>query len=275
VLAMMIRTGSAGADDQLHARIEDNLDLPVLELMWGFAGTMLACVFAAELTGESRWRSLYQAQADRLLADLHDGEHGPLWTFELYGRTTTMHGPVHGFAGNVLLRGWDWLTEAQRARVRHAVPATLSANARRGEAGVNWPPATGAGMPLLVQHCHGAPGMVTALADNRVADAETLALLRAGGELAWTAGPLAKGSNLCHGTGGNGVAFLKLHALTGDPIWRDRARAFAMTAIDHCRAAKAEHGRGRYTLWTGDIGLACYLHECLRGTARFPTVDVF
>ena len=44
-----------------------------------------------------------------------------------------------------------------------------------------------------------------------------------------------KGSNLCHGTGGNGYAFLKLHRRTGDPVWLERARAFAMTAIAQCR----------------------------------------
>lgn len=278
VLLMLIRAGETGAADDLFARIEAALDLPVLELMWGVAGTMLATLFAAELTGEARWRALYAAQAERLLADLQDGEHGPLWTFELYGRTSTYLGPVHGYAGNMipLLRGWDWLTAAQQARVREAVPATLAANAQRGEAGVNWPPAVSASqLPALVQHCHGAPGMVTALSDAHVADAATLALLEGGGELTWRAGPLAKGSNLCHGTGGNGFAFLKLYALTDAPMWRHRAHAFAMTVIDQCRAARAEHGRGRYTLWTGDIGLACYLHECLVGSARFPTVDVF
>jgi len=278
VLLMMIRAGTTHAADELHARIADHLDLPVLELMYGFAGAMLATLFAAELTGEVRWRALYAAQAERLLADLHDGDCGPLWTFELGGREITFLGPVHGFAGNMLalLRGWDWLTDAQQARVRQAVPATLVANAERGEAGVNWPAGVSdSRLPLLVQYCHGAPGIVTALADAQVADATTLELLRGGGELAWWAGPLAKGSNLCHGTGGNGFAFLKLHQLTGEPIWLHRARAFAMTAIDQCRAARAEHGRGRYSLWTGDIGLACYLHEVLRGSARFPTVDVF
>ena len=70
-------------------------------------------------------------------------------------------------------------------------------------------------------------------------------------------------------------AFLKLHQLTGEATWLDRAQAFAMHAIEQCRAARTEHGRGRYSLWTGDVGLACYLHECLRGSARFPTADVF
>jgi predicted esterase len=88
-------------------------------------------------------------------------------------------------------------------------------------------------------------------------------------------GPLAKGSNLCHGTGGNGYAFLKLHRRTGDAVWLERAHAFAMTSIAQCRGARAEFGRGRYTLWTGDIGLAIYLWDCLTGVPRFPTVDVF
>jgi hypothetical protein len=278
VLLMLIRASDAGAADQLYARIEDNLDLPVLELMWGFAGNMLACVFAFEMTGEPRWRGLFQAQARRLLSELEDSEFGPLWTQHLYGRTGQFLGPVHGYAGNMqaLLKGWDWLTEAQQARVKAAILATLNANAWRTEQGANWQPRVNRETPVyLVQYCHGAPGMVTALADPRVATPELVELLEDGARLVWGAGALAKGSNLCHGTGGNGYAFLKLHALTGDPTWLGHARVFAMTAIEQYRAAKAEYGRGRYSLWTGDVGLAVYLHECLAGSARFPTVDVF
>jgi hypothetical protein len=188
-----------------------------------------------------------------------------------------MLGPVHGYAGNMqaLLRGWDWLSDAERARVRAAILATLEANAWRSDKGANWQPVAGRETTPLVQYCHGAPGMVTALADPRVAAPELVSILEDGGRLVWNAGALTKGSNLCHGTGGNGFAFLKLHALTGDPISLDRAKTFAMTAIEQYRAAKAEHGRGRFSLWTGDIGLALYLHECLAGAARFPTIDVF
>jgi len=35
-------------------------------------------------------------------------------------------------------------------------------------------------------------------------------LLAAAGEAVWAPSPLNKGSNLCHGTGGNGDAFLRL-----------------------------------------------------------------
>ena len=239
---------------------------------------MLACIFAHQMTGEDRWRTHFQAQSVRMLADLEDGKAGPIWTQVMYGQTARDLGPVHGYAGNMLalVRGWDWLSADQQDRVRSACLATLAANARRSDAGVNWPAKAGdEAQPTLVQYCHGAPGMVTSLSDPRIAGAELTGLLLDGGRLTWAAGPLAKGSNLCHGTGGNGFAFLKLHALTGDLVWRDHARAFAMSAIDQCRTARAELGRGRYTLWTGDIGLAVFLHECLNGTARFPTVDVF
>jgi hypothetical protein len=100
-------------------------------------------------------------------------------------------------------------------------------------------------------------------------------LLVEGGDFTWLAGPLAKGSNLCHGTAGNGYAFLALHRRTGQPIWLERARAFAMTAIAQCREAREQLGRGRYSLWTGDVGLAIYLADCRRGKPRFPTIDVF
>ena len=58
------------------------------------------------------------------------------------------------------------------------------------------------GGPKLMQYCHGAPGYVICLADfpGPVLDA---ILLAAGGAI-WQAGPLRKGSNLCHGTGGKG-----------------------------------------------------------------------
>jgi hypothetical protein len=139
-----------------------------------------------------------------------------------------------------------------------------------------WPAVvTEADPPWPCQHCHGAAGIVTTFADAPFTSSEFETLLAEGGNFVRAAGPLAKGSNLCHGTGGNGYAFLKLFKRTKDPVWLDRARAFAMTAIAQCREKRAEVGRGRYSLWTGDIGLAVYIWDCLRGEARFPTVDVF
>jgi hypothetical protein len=69
---------------------------------------------------------------------------------------------------------------------------------------------------------------------------------------------------------GNGYAFLALFARTGDELWLDRARAFAMHAVARVDRARAELGRGRYTLWSGDPGTALYLADCLDGRGDLP-----
>ena len=86
---------------------------------------------------------------------------------------------------------------------------------------------------------------------------------------------MEKGPGICHGTAGNGYAFLKLHRRTGDARWLERARAFAMHGIAQTNDEAARHGHMRHSLWTGDLGLAIYLWACLQATAEFPTLDVF
>jgi hypothetical protein len=278
LLVMRVNPTPAIAD-LVYAHADANTTLPVRELMWGMPGSMIACWHMAGMTEEPRWRALFAVQAARLLKDLEETDDGPLWTQDLYGRHRRYLGPVHGYAGNMiaLMRGWQWLTDDQRARIAGAVPRTLTANAWRSELGASWHGVVAQAdrPPWLCQHCHGAPGMVTAFADAPFTSVELEDLLREGGHFTWAAGPLAKGSNLCHGTGGNGYAFLKLYRRTGDVMWLERARSFAMTAIAQYREARDQLGRGRYSLWTGDIGLAVYLWDCLTAEPRFPTIDVF
>ncbi|MDQ2968700.1 MAG: lanthionine synthetase, partial [Actinomycetota bacterium] len=118
---------------------------------------------------------------------------------------------------------------------------------------------------IRTQWCHGAPGIVATLAP--ILDEE---LAVAGGELTWRAGPLRKGANLCHGTAGNGYAFLALLESTGDERWLTRARAFAMHAADQVEHSRSDYGQGRYTLWTGDLGTALYLADCIDGGGKLP-----
>jgi Lanthionine synthetase C-like protein len=177
------------------------------------------------------------------------------------------HGPARGFAGNVhALRGYvsDDILRERTTRV-------LDRTAIRHDGLVNWPPVTPStdrSDAIRVQWCHGAPGIVATLGDLMPVE-----LALAGGELTWRAGPLRKGGGLCHGTAGDGFAFLKLLVLTGDERWLDRARHFAMHAIEQVARARKRVGRGRYTLWTGDIGVALYLRACLDANPTFPTID--
>jgi hypothetical protein len=108
--------------------------------------------------------------------------------------------------------------------------------------------------------------VITSTAALATDDEAFTELLVAGGELTWRAGPIRKGPSLCHGTAGNGYAFLKLFGRTGDERWLERARAFAMHAIGQLDGA-------RFSLWTGDVGVALYLRACLDGDDRFPTID--
>jgi Lanthionine synthetase C-like protein len=277
ILALQCKLApSAAAAEALAAVIVENTDDPALELMWGGPGTMLAALFMHRATGEARWAELFRTGAEALERAFvfDDAAGGFLWSQDLYGMTVKFVGAVHGFAGSayVLWVGRNLLTPEVWGRWSSRIAETLRATAIHGEAGVNWSALAPPDPKALVQHCHGAPGMITMLGllDEPIDD-----LVLAAGELTWTAGPLTKGANLCHGTAGNGYAFLKLFERTGDQIWLDRARAFAMHAIAQSDAEAASIGQRRNSLWTGDPGVACYLLDCIEARARFPTLDVF
>jgi len=239
-----------------------NADDSHREFMWGSPGTMLA---ARAIDRPDLWHESAERLRDAW-------EESGLWTQDLYGRSREHLGPAHGFAGCVAALAHEPDDElhgrASDAFKRYAVEEDGLAN---------WPPLSDGVIThrngIRVQWCHGAPGMVASLAGIAPGDDEHERLLIAGGELTWLAGPLAKGANLCHGTAGNGLAFLKLFERTGDELWLDRARAFAMHAVSQVERERSEVGRERYSLWTGDPGTALYLALCLEGTATLPTFD--
>ena len=277
-------TKSAEVAVELAEAIRSNLDDTTHDLMWSTPGTTLASIFMHEWTGDQQWRDLFLAGATVLWETFKESDevHCRMWTQNLYGHQTMSVGAVHGFAGNAfaIIRGLHLLTGDIRDAWQEEIVRTLSETARREGGMANWPQTVGAAVrpgrtALLLQHCHGAPGIVTCLAKLPSRDPGFETLLREGCELTWKAGPLSKGSNLCHGTAGNAYAFLKYFERTGDQLWLDRARAFAMHAIEQWRAAKRNYGMIRYSLWTGDLGLAAFLCDCIDATARFPTIDVF
>jgi hypothetical protein len=239
---------SARNRERLAELIEQNAEAEQQELMWGSPGTILA---GREL-GLDVGPSVEWLRAQR-------GPDG-LWMQDLYGSKRRHVGPAHGFAGCVLALG-DGEGVSEPLRQLAIVEDGL----------VQWPPVAdeplrhGRTQLIRTQWCHGAPGIVSTV--GRWLD-EDLAL--GGGELTWRAGPLRKGPGLCHGTAGNGYALLVLFEQTGDEEWLARARAFAMHALAQVEQARAEHGQGRYTLWTGDAGAALYLADCLAGTPRLP-----
>jgi hypothetical protein len=273
-------TQTASAERDLAELIAGNIDHPARELMWGSPGTLLAALFLHECTGSEQWAELFRSTAANLWNQL---ERSPryrcsYWTQELHGRRCTYLDAVHGFVATALplIRGRHLLGAEAWAAWERSIVDTVRQTADRVGPHVNWRPELedrGDRRKRLLQFCHGAPGFVVCLAG--LPDMELDDLLLAAGDTVWAAGPLAKGSNLCHGTGGNGYAFLKLYRRTGDPVWLERARAFAMHGIAQTEHHAQRYGQLRYSLWTGDLGFAIYLRDCIEADPRFPTLDVF
>lgn len=281
-IALMACRAQANAEQEalLVDLIAANIDHPARELMWGAPGTLLAALFAHERTGAPRWAELFRRTAAALWAQL---EWSPeyacaYWSQNLYGRRSTYLDAVHGFVATAvpLIRGRHLLDPAAWDAWEARIVNTVRRTAELQDGLASWRAqldGSFAQQKKLMQFCHGAPGFVICLAGLPSVALDDLLL--AGAEATWAAGPLAKGANLCHGTGGNGYAFLKMYTRTGDVRWLERARAFAMHGIAQVEEAAAHYGRGRYSLWTGDPGFAIYLWDCLRKVAAFPTLDVF
>jgi lanthionine synthetase-like protein len=269
--------------DKLLEQVRSNLNHPSNELMLGASGTMLAALFMYEWTGEERWRLAVVESAKAVWAEWKY-EPSPdcwLWTQQLFGQTGAHVGAVHGAAGNLsaLLRGAFVFPDARRAELYQRCAELLQRTAIVDDVGVNWPQSVGQHREgrdaLLVQWCHGSPGVVGSMRHFPSAtDPQLETLLARAGELTWRAGPLTKGPGLCHGTAGNGYTFLELYRRTSDPVWLERARAFAMHAVEQYERMRVQYGQGRYSLATGDVGLAVYLWHCVQGAGGFPSVDV-
>jgi Lanthionine synthetase C-like protein len=269
-------TRRADLADRLFECVRENAENEANELMWGAPGTMLAARALLDPAGEERWADAWRESADELWRRRDaDG----LWTQRIEGATFRGLGPPHGLVGNVavLLGGGELLPAERREALERDTAAGLARTAVVEEGAANWPDAAGAGLvgddgEIRVQWCCGAPGIVVCA--SSYLDEE---LLLAGGELVWRAGPpgLEKGAGICHGTAGNGYAFLKLFERTGDELWLERARRFALHALGQVERLRERRGRGRYSLWTGDVGVALFAADCLDAATAYPVVDTW
>ncbi len=269
-------------DDALAAGMLAHRDDPSDGFLAGAPGVILAALDLHQSLWEPQWADVCRKVAEAVWGRWRYNEAAGcwLWRQDLYGEQACQLGALHGFAGvaHALLSVQHLMPENQRAELTRRVKETVTRTAMREGDLVNWPfEADGSAHPgsgaLRVQHCMGAPGFITCLADFQVGDPEIDGLLLGAGELIWRAGPLAKHPCLCHGTPGNGMALLKLWQRTGDAVWLERARAFAMHAIEQNRAFTTLHGQRKFSLWTGDLGLACFLWGVIRETAWFPMLD--
>jgi Lanthionine synthetase C-like protein len=256
--------------------VRQNVDNTVDELMWGSPETLLVARAMLEWTGREQWRGACYETAEALWGR-RDAEG--LWTQDLYGVAARRLGPVHGLVGNVLalvgnvLALLDCVDRDRRERLLADTSALLARTAVVEDGLANWPMRVGDDLlvddgEIRVQWCGGAPGIVASAASYL--DEQ---LLAAGAELAWRTGPpgMKKGPCICHGTAGNGYAFLKAFARTGDERWLERARRFAVHALEQVE----RRGHGRYSLWTGDLGVALYAADCLDVRTAYPVLETW
>lgn len=260
-----------GLADALHARVRANADNEADELMWGAPGSLVAARLMLGWTGDRRWRVAWDESANALLARR---DAAGQWRQLLHGHSTHYLGPAHGLVGTVQALV-PLLDEPRRRDVVERTAAILMRAAHIEDGLANWPPEERESLEnsrgeIRLQWCHGAPGILCSAGPHL--DEE---LVRAGAELIWTAGAHrdGKGASICHGTAGNGYALLAAFARTGDELWLERARRFAMHALAQTRRLTAERGRGRYSLFTGDLGVALYLAACVDARSAFPLLD--
>jgi Lanthionine synthetase C-like protein len=257
--------------DRLHDRIRENANNEAIEVMWGAPGTMLAAAELHRRTGEERWADAWRESAKNLL---ESREADALWTSRLYGERRRSLTPPHGVVGNVhaLLGGGELLDSTQRQKLQTETNDLLRRNAIVENGVASWPSQAGGSLvgpdgEIRLQWCAGAPGIVIAAAPYLDED-----LLLAGAEVVWQAGAHGdyKGPSICHGTAGNGYALLRAFERTGDELWLERARRFAMHALE-----QVERREGRYALWTGDVGVALYASDCLDARAAYPILETW
>jgi hypothetical protein len=267
-LLVAIRLASdATLEDDLHALVRGNVDNPTDDISWGAPGTLLVALTMGEWTGDARWDEAARDTATALRA--RRGADG-LWRQDDDYRGL---GTLHGAAGNTLalLR-----LEADGALAGETA-ALLARHAFRDNGLANWPgtPRAQLARPrdgrICLQWCTGAPGVVAGAWEYL--DEE---LLLAAAELVWLAGAHGdeKGHGLCHGTSGNGFALLKAFARTGDELWLERARRFAVHALAQAQWIGEANGRRRYSLFTGEVGTALFAAACIDADARFPIIDI-
>lgn len=257
--------------DKIFELVEANIENATIEALWGAPGTMLAASFLYRETKEERWAKLFLKNVDFLIKKLKEEEaKGELvWEQDMYGKKVRYIGAGHGYFGNIfgILKEINLLSQGDRdyllAHVKKVMKAVSKEEGEMMNYEVVYPP-----MPQikqLTQWCHGAPGVVTSLV-NYPSDEFVDDCLLKSAEVIWQAGPLNKGVSLCHGTDGNGYALLQVYKRTGDKKWLERARSFAMHAITQ--------RNGRATLFTGEMGLALYLIDCINEGSDFPFLDI-
>lgn len=185
-------------------------------------------------------------------------------------------GAAHGLCGIMfmLLQAHDYVKENDlNTLIKPTIDYLMTLKYPSG----NYPSSLGSKSDRLVHWCHGAPGFIYmfAMAYKVFEDKKYLEAALDCGEVIWKRGLLRKGCGLCHGSSGNGSAFLLLHRVTDEPKHLYRAAKFAEWCFDYeknqCRVADSP-----LSLFEGLAGVIYFLINNLDpDTAEFPAFQIW
>lgn len=184
-------------------------------------------------------------------------------------------GAAHGLAGifYMLLQVRHVLSEAELSRlVRPSIDWLASLQYPSG----NYPSSIGSSTDKLVHWCHGAPGTIhlLLLAHLVFKEPHYLQLAKKCAEVIWHRGVLKKGYGICHGTAGNGYAFLRMYQVTRDCKYLHRAAKFCEWCFDYgqhqCRIADRP-----FSLFEGMAGTVYFMADMLEpDKSAFPAFQL-
>jgi hypothetical protein len=257
--------------ERLHERIRENADNEAIEIMWGAPGTMLAAAELHRRTGEARWADAWRESAGKVLAARTvEG----LWESRLYGEVRRSLTPPHGIAGNVhaLLDGGDLLDAEMRRMLQREASEVLRRTAVVEDGLATWPAGAADGPRRRGRR---DPASVVRRgtghrARGRGVSRRGPAARGGGARLAGGRARRGEGRRDLSRTAGNGYALLRTFERTGDERWLDRARRFATHALE-----QVERREGRFSLWTGDLGVALFASDCIDARARYPVLETW
>ncbi|XP_034690318.1 lanC-like protein GCL1 [Vitis riparia] len=250
------------------------------DLLYGRAGFLWAALFINKHLGEQTLpNDLIMPVVNAVLAGGRAGASANTTCPLMYRWHGTRYwGAAHGLAGILQVLLHFPLSEEDSEDVKGTLRYMRS---NRFPHSGNYPSFEGNPRDKLVQWSHGATGVAITLCkasqvfsrDREFRDAAIEA-----GEVVWKNG-LVKKVGLSDGVAGNAYAFLSLYRLTGEPVYEERAKAFAsflyhnagkLVTVGH--AGTTEHA---YSLFQGLAGTACLLFDLLSPeNSRFPGYEL-
>nr|ACO14699.1 LanC-like protein 1 [Caligus clemensi] len=228
------------------------------EFLYGKAGFLFALLLVKKNNPEFAEIDDVIESVISVIVKIGSRDQGSLY-YEWHGKEYL--GAAHGYAGilSSLLRARSHLSPPQLDMIRGKIEELILLQYPSG----NFPSSiSSSNGDRLVHWCHGAPGFVDLylLSYDTFQDHKYLQIADKCLDVIWERGLLKKGFGLCHGSAGNGYAFLLAYKATKNTTHLYRALRFAEWCSDFENPGVGTPDRP-YSLFEGLAGNAFFLHH--------------